>query len=181
MRIVRIVFLVCLAVPLLAAQLTREDFSRADDAIVRLKPDAFPDLPEHVRTALVQRGCTIPQPADERAEKKNVISGHFISAGAADWAVLCSHDKRSSILVFPGGHSARVESMGEEPDSQYLQVVGEGGKIGFSRLLTLATVKQVRKHVAHAHLDGILDSFTGKASLLWYRSGSKWMKVQAGD
>ncbi len=181
MRIVRIVFLVSLAVPLLAAQVTREDWSRADEAMVRLKPEAFPNLPQHVRAALARRGCTIPQPYDAGSEKKNVFSGHFISAGATDWAVLCSHDKRSSILIFPGGNSAQVESMGEEPDSKYLQVVGEGSKIGYSRVLTVATSKQVRKHFAHANRDGILDSFSGKGSLLWYRSGGKWMKVPAGD
>ncbi|HKT51080.1 MAG TPA: hypothetical protein VJV96_12310 [Candidatus Angelobacter sp.] len=180
MRIVGIVFLVSLAVPFLAAQLTREDWSRADETVVRLKPDAFPNLPDHVRVALAQRGCTIPQPYPAGAEKKNVLSGHFVSSGTADWAVLCSHRRRSSILIFRG-HSARVDSIGDEPDSQYLQVVDEGRKIGYSRLLTVATAKQVRKHFAHANHDAILDSFTGKASLLWYSSGGKWMKVPAGD
>jgi hypothetical protein len=182
-RLFRTVFLVSLAVPLLAAQLTREDWSRADETIVRFKPDAFPNLPGHVRTALAQRGCTIPQPYDAGAERKNVISGHFISARTADWAVLCSHQKRSSILIFilHGVHSAQVERIGDEPDSQYLQVVDEGRKIGYSRVLSVATAKQVHQHFAHANRNGILDSFTGKASLLWYLSGGKWMKVPAGD
>jgi hypothetical protein len=178
-RMARIMLLVFLAVPFLAAQLTRADWSRADEAVVRLKPDAFPNLPEHVRTALAQRGCTIPQPYDAGAERKNVLRGHFIS-GAADWAVLCSHQKRSSILIF-AAHPAQVNSIGDEPDSQYLQAVDEGRKIGYSRVLTVATAKQVRKHFIHAKRDGILDSFTGKASLLWYLSGGKWMKVPAGD
>jgi len=188
-RIVRMVFLVVLTVPLLAAQFTREDWSRADEAIVRLKPDAFPNLPEPVRTELTRGDCSIPQPHNEakadaepaRAEKKNVVSGHFTSAATTDWAVLCSHEKRSSILIFPGSQSAQVERIGEQPDSHYLQAVSEGKKIGYSRVLSVATVKQVRKHFAHADHDGILDSFTGKASLLWYRSGGKWMKVPAGD
>lgn len=180
MRLFRIVFLVCFAVPLFAAQLTREDWSRADETVVRLKPDAFPNLPEHVRATLAQRGCTIPQPYQAGAEKKNVLSGHFVSSGTSDWAVLCSHRKQSSILIF-SGHSTRVDSIGDEADSRYLQVVDEGRQIGYSRLLTVATAKQVRKPFAHANHDGILDSFTGKASLLWYSSGGKWMKVPAGD
>ncbi len=181
MRIAGILFLVSLAVPLVAVQLTREDWSRADNAILRLKPDAFPEVPEHVRAALEQRGCTIPQPYDAGAAKKNVISGHFISAGTTDWAVLCSRAKQSAILVFRSGHSAQVETIGEAPDSQYLQVTGEGQKIGYSRVLTVATTKQILKHFAHANRDGIEDTFTGKASLLWYRSSGKWMKVAAGD
>lgn len=185
MRIVRMLFLVLLAIPLLAAQFTREDWSRADEAIVRLKPDAFPNLPEQVRTELTQGGCRVPQPREDAAgsgaEKKNVVSGHFTSAATTDWAVLCSHEKRSSIFIFRGGRSTRVDRIGERPDSQYLQVVSEGKMIGYSRVLSVATVKQVRKHFAHADHEGILDSFTGKASLLWYRSGGKWMKVPAGD
>ncbi|MGE5322126.1 MAG: hypothetical protein ACM3SW_04660 [Actinomycetota bacterium] len=181
MRFARIVLLVFLVVPLVAAQHTREDWSRAEEAIVRLKPDAFPNLPKHVRTALAQRGCTIPQPYDAGAERNNVLRGHFISSGTTDWAVLCSHQKRSSILIFRAGHSAQVASIGDEPDSQYLQVVDGGRKIGYSRLLTVATARQILKHFAHANRDGILDSFTGKASLLWYLSGGKWMKVPAGD
>lgn len=181
MRFSRIVSLVSLVVPLLAAQPTHQDWSRADAAIVRLKPDAFPNLPQRMRTALARRGCTIPQPYDAGAERKNVLSGHFISPGPADWAVLCSRQMRSSILIFRSGHPSQIQAIGDEPDSQYLQVVDEGHKIGYSRLLTVATARQVRKHFAHANHDGILDSFTGKASLLWYSSGGKWMKVPAGD
>lgn len=180
-HIVRIVFLVSLAVPLLAAQLTREDWGRADEAIVRLNPDLFPNLPEPVRVALNQRGCAIPQPYDAGAEKKNVLSGHFISAKTADWAVLCSHEKRSTILIFGSAHSAQVESIATAPDRDYLQVVAEGRQIGYSRVLTVANTSQVLRHFAHANRDGIFDSFTGKASLLWYRSRGKWMKVPAGD
>lgn len=180
MRIVRTVFLISLVVPFLAAQLTREDWARADEATVRLTPDEFPDLPEPVRVALTHRGCTVPQPQDASAEKKNVITGHFTSAGGADWAVLCSHHKRSSILIFPAGHSAQVETIADSADRDYLQVVAEG-KIGYSRVLSVAAKKQVLKHFAHATHDGILDSFTGKASLLWYQSSGKWMKVPAGD
>lgn len=181
MRIVRVLSLVLLAVPLLTAQLTREDWSRADEAVVRLKPDAFPNLPDAVRAALEQHGCTIPQPYDAGYAKKNIISGHFLSSTASDWAALCSHEKRSAILIVPAGHSAGVERIAEEPDSQYLQVAGDGQKIGFSRLLSVASARQVRKHFAHASRDGIEDSFTGKGSLLWYHSGGKWIKIAAGD
>ena len=181
MRIAQIAFQVLLAVSLLAAQVTREDWIRADDAIVRLKPDAFPNLPERVRGVLVQRGCKVPQPYDAGGKRKNVLRGQFTSSGASEWAVLCSHHKRSSILIFRAGHSAPVDRIGDEPDSQYLQLVDEGRKIGYSRLLTVASAKQVRHHIAHSNHDGIFDSFTGKASLLWYSSGGKWMKVMAGD
>jgi hypothetical protein len=158
-------------------QTTRDDWRRADEAIVRLQPSAFPDLPAELRTDLEQRGCTIPQPYNADAQKKNVISGAFTSAGQNDWAVLCSREKRSAILVFHGGHSSQVDSLAEEPDSQYLQVVAGPQKIGYSRLLAVAPAKVVHQHFPRGNHAGIQDVFIEKASVVWYRSRGKWIKV----
>ena len=162
-------------------QSTRDDWRRADQAIERLQPSDFPDLPADVRTALEQRGCTIPQPYNAGGQKKNAINGPFISAGQTDWAVLCSHEKRSAILVFRGGHSGQVDSLAEEPDSQYLQVVGKPQKIGFSRLLAVAPAKVIHQHFPRGDHDGIKDVFIEKASVVWYRSRGKWTKVLQAD
>ena len=74
-------------------------------SIDRLEPQAFPALPNDVRTVLETRGCTIPQtytlPQDRRPQgPHNVIRGHFLSADAQAWAVLCSVSDSSTILVF---------------------------------------------------------------------------------
>jgi hypothetical protein len=159
-----------------SVQTTRGDWRRADETIKRLQPSAFPNLPAELRTELEHRGCTIPQPYDA-SERKNVITGPFISAAQTDWAVLCSHEKRSAILVFRGGHSGQVDTLAAEPDSQYLQVVGGEQKIGYSRLLAVAPEKVVRQHFPHADHAGIEDTFMGKASVVWYRSRGKWIKV----
>jgi hypothetical protein len=173
-----ILFSLCLAAWSSAGlQTTRDDWHRADEAIVRLQPGAFPDLPGKLRTELEHRGCTIPQPYNAGGRKKNVITGSFTSAGQTDWAVLCSHQKRSAILVFPGGHSGQVDSLAEEPDSQYLQVVAGGQEIGYSRLLEVAPTKVVRQHFPLGNHAGIQDAFIEKASVVWYRSGGKWKKV----
>lgn len=85
------------------AQFTRDDFRRADEATLRVKPRAFPNLPARVSTELERRDCTVPQPYGAARQAQNVISGGFISEGKKDWAVLCSHEKRSVILVFDEG------------------------------------------------------------------------------
>lgn len=173
-----ILLAVCLAAwSSVRAQTARDDWRRADKAIVRLQPGAFPDLPAELRTALEQRGCTIPQPYDADGRKKNVISGPFTSAGQTDWAVLCSHEKQSAILVFRGGHSSQVDSLAEGPDLQYLQVVAGEQKIGYSRLLAVAPPKVVHQHFPRGNHAGIQDAFMGKASVVWYRSVGKWVKV----
>jgi hypothetical protein len=170
----------------LGTQSTSDDWRRADEATVRLQPDAFPALPLGLRTALEQRGCTIPQPYTSGGQKKNVITGEFTSPGQTDWAVLCSSEKRSAILLFRGGRSDQMDSLAEESDAQYLQVVGNGREIGYSRLIAVATPALMRRHSRKGSLraadhDGIENMFLGKASVVWYRSGGKWIQVSWSD
>ncbi|HEY6970049.1 MAG TPA: hypothetical protein VJA94_12655 [Candidatus Angelobacter sp.] len=167
------------------AQLTDEDWRRAAEAVVRLNPGAVPGLPSELRAALESRGCTIPQPYDAKGHVKNVIKGEFTSAGEADWAVLCSRQKRSAILLFRSG-SRRVAEFAERSDSQFLQVIGPGNEIGYTRLLTTATPKTIRQHLSYGTAlaiehAGIEDNFIGKASLVWYQSNGKWIQVAATD
>jgi hypothetical protein len=110
----------------LEAQFTRGDWNRANEATVRLTPSAFPNLAVTVRTELEHRGCTVPQPWGERAQNINVISGEFTSAGQKEWAVLCSRQQRSAILVFHAGASNEIEKLVEQSDVQYLQVISGG-------------------------------------------------------
>lgn len=185
---------ICLAAGVLGAwsadgQFHRDDFQRADEATVRRSPGEFPDLPSEVRTALEQRGCTIPQPFDARGEKRSVISGRFTSAGQTDWAVLCSHERRSAILVFHRGRSDhQVDEIAEEPDSQYLQVVSGGREIGYSRQLAVVKPRSIRQRVTRgAHglpsidHDGIENIFLGKGSVIWFLSNGKWMRISGDD
>ena len=169
-------------------QLKREDFQDADAATVRLSPNDFPELPMEVRTALENRGCTIPQPYGNRAERKNVISGRFQSPGQTDWAALCSNRGVSKILVFYGGRSTQVDEIAEKSDVQYLQVVSGGTQIGYSRQLAIATPKIIRQQLAHSTRsspsidhDGIDNMFLEKGSEVWYNSGPKWVRLNGAD
>jgi hypothetical protein len=169
-------------------QLKREDFQRADKATVRLNPNEFPRLPMEVRTALEDRGCTIPQPYDSRGEKKNVIRGRFHSAGQADWAVLCSHEGLSKILVFYDGRPAQVDEIAQEADLQYLQVISGGQEIGYSRQLGVATPTIVRQRLARStrnsrsiEHDGVENIFLEKGSEVWYNFGKKWVQLAGAD
>src|SRR6266571_7420509 len=78
----------------------QEVFERADRQIVRLSPTAFPELPTNVLVELQRRGCTIPQVP---MVAQNVIKGEFSKPGQTDWAVLCSVNRVSSILIFWNG------------------------------------------------------------------------------
>jgi len=189
----RIIYEITIAVSILLvgaisvnAQLTRRDWVRADEQTVRLKPSTFRTLPSAVRTELEHRGCTIPQPSGG-GQPQNAVSGSFITAEQTDWAVLCSRNNRSTILVFRAGTSDHIDELAEEPDLQYLQVISRDNKIGYSRMLTALNAQSFRsraikrsalKTINH---DGVEDAFIEKGSLIWYWSGVKWVKVSGAD
>lgn len=160
-------------------------WSRANHALTRLTPDAFPELPAAVRRELTRRGCTVPQPAD--APTRNVIRGSFFGSGS-DWAVLCSRNLMSAILVFRGGRPDRVRALASKSDEDFLQT-DSGGGIVFSRAIRTASPRAIRElqqsfdgkakpSLAH---DGIEDMFLGKASTVWYWRGGKWVVAGGAD
>ena len=79
--------------------------------------------------------------------------------------------------------------LARQPDRNYLQNVGPGGVIGFSRALGVADPKFIREHhewyggpepppLDH---DGINDMFVGKASVVWYRHAGRWLQLTGAD
>ena len=102
-------------------------------AVVRLPPSAFAGLPDSVARDLERRGCTVPQPWEGFAtQPANVISGEFRKPGQTDWAVLCSVEGATSLLIFWNGSADQVERIGEpSSDRGGLQGV-RGGEIGYS-------------------------------------------------
>src|SRR5215210_7852063 len=127
--------------PSAAAQ---DKWRAADAATVRLSPTAFPRLPRRVRRSLLLRGCTIPQTFAD-AKPHNVISGEFAKKGQRDWAVLCSRNRVSSIMVFWGGSARAVAEIAKGEDRTFLQVVGGNGEIGFSRSIIAVGRDQILK------------------------------------
>jgi len=163
------------------------EWERADLTTTRLPPTAFASLPGALQSELHRRGCTVPQTYDG-GPPHNVIQGRFLNASKTDWAVLCSRNRRSLILVFWEGVATNVSELAEQPDSSYLQVTFHQ-TIGFSRKLGVATPQQIREQhrifggpkpppLDH---DGVEDAFLDKASVVWYRHGSQWLQLTGAD
>lgn len=171
-----------------SARRTSADWARADHETVRLDPAAFTELPSPLQLELRRRGCTVPQPAGSTS-RRNVVRGHFTTAAQTDWAVLCSRQRTSAILVFAGGAAARARELAAEPDAQYLQVVGGDGTIGYSRVLYAVTPEAMRRRglsepggrPAVMDHDGIEDAFEGKASVVWYWVRDRWIRLAGAD
>lgn len=169
----------------------QSDWVRANAAVVRLAPSRFPTLPTAVRADLERRTCRIPQSgftADAK-DPHNVLRGAFTARGRVDWAVLCSVRDSSQILIYHDGTASPSDSLAKSADFDFLQGLGEG-RIGFSRRISIATAASIRDH-AKAYegpkppsvLDhvGIDDAFQGKASVILYWFGGKWLALQGAD
>lgn len=156
--------------------------------IRRLPPDSFPQLPPAIRLALKARGCSVPQSfTGERPH--NVVAGSFAHAGQQDWAVLCSRQDSSSVLIFWGGADGRPPAeFARAPDAAFLQGIGEG-RIAYSRLLAAASPAQIREYAVSfggplprmLDHDGVEDAFAGKGSVVSYQEGGRWLALTGAD
>jgi len=157
----------------------------ADSKIKRLPPRAFSELPRKILSELESRGCTIPQ-VYYNSKAHNIIKGEFALKNRLDWAVLCSKDRISSILVFWDGSTEKPSELAKKPDRDRLQGIG-GGKIGYSRLISVVEQKDLTLRykrflepkppfVGHA---AVGDHFVEKFSVLHYFFDGKWWSLTA--
>jgi hypothetical protein len=157
--------------------------------IERLPPSAFTQLPRPIVRYLERRRCTVPQSYIRGLLPNNVISGEFVRRGQRDWALLCSRDGHSTILVFPGGSPRGVRELASLPDRDFLQTISGDGKIGYSRQLLPATRDELRgtRRVFGGHLprklahEGLDNGFAGKSYTMYYYTGRHWLALDGGD
>jgi hypothetical protein len=162
-------------------------WAKADEQTRRLRPNAFANLPAAIVGELQRLGCTIPQ-TDGTQEPQNVITGRFLSAANRDWAVLCSRDRVSAILVFPNGAINGVREVESSPDANWLQGMG-GNQIGFSRAIAVADARYIISHYKEyggpkppsLDHDGINDIFVEKGSSVLYWHQGNWLRLQGAD
>jgi hypothetical protein len=159
----------------------------ADRQIARLSPAAFRELPRNLSAELERRGCTIPQ-VPMIAGPHNVIHGEFAKPGQTDWAVLCSVNRVSTILVFWNGSELRPAEIEKMKDIDRLQSWTDQ-KMVYSRAITPAGEKDITKYykafggekpppIDH---QGIDDAFVGKASVIRYFYRGAWLHLTGAD
>lgn len=159
-----------------------------DDLLVRLKPAVFSQLPKSVISYLQKRGCSIPQIFGE-TKPHNVIRGQFAKPNQFDWAVLCSRNRVSSILVFWNGSTKSVAEIARVSDEVYLQTMNNGREVGFARLIGVVGKDYILEHyrayggrkpppIEH---QGINDIYVEKASTVRYFYRGRWLQLQGAD
>jgi hypothetical protein len=160
---------------------------KADRQITRLSPAEFPSLPSNLVRELQSRRCMIPQQARAKT-RENVIKGNFAKRAQVDWAVLCSRNRVSAILVFWGGSEKTPGELAKRADMDFLQDIGND-EIGFSRVINPIDRKAILKYSAQSEdlrpppIDhqGIEDIFEGKASVVRYFYREKWTELAGED
>jgi hypothetical protein len=166
----------------------RNRWQIADASIVRLPPTAFPRLPRNIVRELQARGCTIPQTFGDQ-KPHNVVSGEFFRKARTDWAILCSRNRTSSILIFRGGSAQKISEIAKAPDGTFLQTIDDKERIGFSRAISAVGRDYILSHyrdyggpkpppIDH---QGINDAFVEKASVVHYYHRGSWLKLQGAD
>jgi len=165
-----------------------DKWEAADRETVRLSPSDFSNLPKSVGNDLDARGCTIPQVYCRNCQPHNVISGHFKHSGQVDWAVLCSIDRQSTLLVYWGGSSVSVLELSTTADKHWLQGIG-GDDIGFSHGISTVDAKYITDHAhwyggelpPYLHHEGINEAFVEKASSVHYWYEGEWLELRGAD
>jgi hypothetical protein len=164
----------------------RRALETADRQVTRLSPSAFPDLPKNILADLKRRGCLIPQ-VPMIKQTHNVIRGEFSKSGQTDWAILCSVQGVSSILIFRNGSGANPAQIAAAEDKGYLQWSGSGWD--FSRAIAPADRAYILQHyqayggTKPPPLDhqGIDDAFVEKGSVVRYFYQGKWLQLTGAD
>lgn len=158
----------------------------ADLAVRRLDPAAFRELPAAIVTDLKQRGCTVPQAAELKTPH-NAIRGEFAKRGQQDWAVLCSRNRSSSVLIFWGNKTSCPSEILSSKDKNSLQTLV--GEIGYSRVIRavgegfiMTSFKEfggpTPPPITH---QGVEDAFVGKASSVHYCNNGEWVRLQGAN
>jgi hypothetical protein len=162
----------------------------ADEATVRLKPSAFSQMPKNIVSYLEARGCTVPQIFGE-TKPHNVIRGEFAKSGQFDWAVLCSRNRISAILVFWNGSTKSVAEIARGDDRSFLQTGAgdDGSKAIFSRAIGVVDEDYILEHYREYNgikpppikHQGINDAYVEKASTVLYFHRGRWLELQGAD
>jgi len=128
--------------------------------------------------------------------RSNVISGAFSAKGAVEWAVLCSIEDTSQILILNATNGAAVDSLNRSGDSGWIQGNGNNTWL-FSRQIYVVPMSDLNvvpadttseyavyygailpKPIDH---DGIGEAFLDKASTTFYFAQGKWIGVGSSD
>jgi hypothetical protein len=153
-----------------------------------LTPADFPALSRSVRHGIASQGCEIPQSSSE-ATPHNIIRGQFAHTGQYDWAVVCSKNKSSTVLVFWGGQARCSKKVwGPYQDQEVKRGIDQALNTVtqyFIRIKTLSSASFGKRGSTHLPVQpshDILEFIWPQVgSSTHYCSAGKWIQLSYAD
>ncbi|HWH48096.1 MAG TPA: hypothetical protein VN664_09855 [Burkholderiales bacterium] len=136
-----------------------------------LEPKQVRELPALIKSDLEKRGCKIPKFTKWDA-RHNVIQGRFLQPAQQDWAVLCRHEAKSSILIYPGGATADVQMVRSEDHDPYRVIHNITAYV----LQKRAVRDKLTESLPAFDHDGIEDGPIQKAAIVYYYRDGEWIE-----
>lgn len=152
--------------------------------MVMNNPQYFSILPIGVRAKLTELKCLIPTSLNGSA---NVISGHFWKSNEMCFAVVCSREAKSSILVFKDSNGNKYAELGRWDDDHWLEKISN--KNYYRRQISTVGESYIVDHyqsyggpvppkIEH---DAIDDGYQEVSSKVYYFHINKWLQLQGAD
>lgn len=115
----------------------------------------------------------------EAHHPENVIHGAFFQAGHQDWAILCSRQGESSLLVFQNGMGMPVE-LASHKDKDRLAPINATGQLGYAWAIDPASLTRMRQFAPEQRFnhEGIEDSLIEHSSVLHYWREGQWLVLE---
>ena len=150
-----------------------------------LPPATFTELPAPILRDLEKRRCMIPQ-SYEAKSPENVIHGAFLQQGSNDWAVLCSQNGTSTLLVYGNGAASKPAELAAQVDSDTADPYDETSLLGYARGIDPASPNKIDELLANKPYgpfdhDGIKDAHIEKSSVIHYFKGGTWMTLAGSE
>ncbi|HUQ99927.1 MAG TPA: hypothetical protein VM166_10760 [Gemmatimonadaceae bacterium] len=149
--------------------------------VPKVSPDSLRELPLRVRSSLSGRGCLIPVAfADAH---KNAKRGEFSAKGQAEWALMCSVEGVSQILIVSAATGTVVDSLAVGGDAGGMEQ--ENGKWWFTRSFIVYPASKLdaeERFGLPRPLDhDVIDVAQGMTSTAWYRVNGIWHSTVTAD
>jgi hypothetical protein len=180
-----------IAVPLLA--IAQEDTEQVlhghtggqSFAFRMLPPASFPSLPAPVLADLEKRHCMVPQTYEARGPE-NVIHGSFRQKGSSDWAILCSQNGTSTVLIYWNGSAAKPAAIAAQTDTDTADPYDATNMLGYARGIDASSPSNIDETLVNRPYgpfdhDGIKDAHVEKSSVIHYFKNGTWMTLQGSE
>ncbi|MBE2245615.1 MAG: hypothetical protein IAE67_00005 [Candidatus Competibacteraceae bacterium] len=147
-------------------------------------PQYLSNLPAGVRAKLIELKCLIPKSLNGST---NVISGRFVNSSEISWAVVCSREAQSSILVFKENTGNKYDELGRWNEDHWL--VTDRNKSFYRREISSVDKSYIMEHYQSyggqsppkIKYEAINDGYLEMSSTVYYFNENQWLKLTGAD